>query len=71
MASYIRFDFINDNKFADIYDNLKELLEHTNYFYHETFRDEEEYNENKEFKTLKEAIILWEGSGYGIARIMK
>lgn len=70
MARYIRYDFIND-EFSDTYSDLQDLLDVTNEFYHETFQNEEGYKEDKKYTTLNDAIELWEGSGYGIARIIE
>lgn len=70
-TEYIRFDFINDNEVADKYCSLEDLIKCTNEFYHETFQTEEGYDEGKEYKTLSDCVELWEGSGFGIAKVLK
>lgn len=71
MATYIRYDFINGNELVETYANLKELIQDTNEFYHETFREEDTYNENFKAKTLNDAVIFFEANGYGIARTVQ
>lgn len=65
MTQYYRYDWIN-NEMVDKYDSIENLLEETNYFYHNTFDCEEDYDENLEIQTVAEAYNLWEGSGYAI-----
>lgn len=71
MAEYIIYDFINDDEIKEYCDSLKTLITRTNEFYYNTFIYEDDYDENKVFRTLKECIELWEGSGFGVARILK
>lgn len=69
MTAYLRYDFINDNKTIDIYDSLEDLLKASNEFYQDNFSNDEDYDENY-CKTLKDAVEMWEGSGFGIAKIL-
>jgi len=68
---YLRYDFVNDNEVIDIYDSEEDLIKVANEFYHDTFSTEEGYKEDLEVKTLNDAIELFEGSGYGIAKILQ
>lgn len=69
-SRFLRYDFINDNEIVIIYDSLDDLLTDANEFYHDTFLNEECYQEDFEIKTLNDAIELFEGSGFGIAKIL-
>lgn len=76
MTEYIVYDYINDNEIKEIYDNFKAFIIGTNEFYYDTFKYnsdyiDDDYDENKVFRTLKECIELWEGSGFGVARVLK
>ena len=76
MTEYIIYDFINDNEIKEVFNSFKAFIVGTNEFYYDTFKYnndyiDDDYNENKEFKTLNECIELWEGSGFGVARVLK
>lgn len=71
MCEYIIYDFINDDEIKEYCDSLKSFITRTNEFYYDTFIYDDDYDENKVFRTLKECIELWEGSGFGVARILK
>lgn len=76
MAMYIIYDFINDNEIKEVFNSFKAFVVGTNEFYYDTFNYnsyyiDNDYDENKEFKTLNECIELWEGSGFGVARVLK
>lgn len=71
MATYLRYDYINDNEIVETYASLKELIQDTNDFYHETFKEEDTYNENFKAKTLNDAVTLFEANGFGIARTVQ
>lgn len=68
---FLRYDFVNDNEVVDIYDSEADLIKVANEFYHDTFSNEEGYKEDFEVKTLNDAIELFEGSGFGIAKILQ
>lgn len=69
-SRFLRYDFINDNEIVTIYDSLDDLITDVNEFYHDTFTMEDDYDENFEIKNLNGAIELFEGSGFGIAKIL-
>lgn len=71
MAQYIRYDYEDINEGVYEYDDLQDLMKETTYFYHQTFADEEDYDENREYTTLQDCVDLWEGNGYGIAEVLK
>ena len=70
MTEYIVFDFINDNQIKEKYDSFEDLVKCTNEFYHDTFQNEEGYDENRKYITLDECIEIWEGSGFGVAEVL-
>lgn len=58
-------DYINNNEpIRAIEETEADLITYANEFYHDTFRNEEEYDENYEATDFYEASILFEGSGY-------
>ena len=65
MARYIRYDWINE-QVIDHYETSEDIIKCANEFYHDTFQCEENYDENKDIKTIEEAVELFEGSGYEI-----
>ena len=69
--TFIRYNYEDTEEGIQEYGSLEELYEETEYFYHNTFSDEEDYDSDKEFRTLVDCIDLWEGNGYGIARVLK
>ena len=69
--TFIRYNIEDEDEHFTIYHGLLELLNETTQFYHDTFEDEDDYDENKEFTTLLDCIDLWEGNGYGIAQVLK
>nr|DAN08479.1 MAG TPA: hypothetical protein [Caudoviricetes sp.] len=71
MTTYLRYDYINNNEIVETYTSLKELIQDTNEFYHETFKEEDTYNENFKAKTLNDAVTLFEANGFGIARTVQ
>lgn len=71
MAKYLRIDMNEDKEEVTWhYDNEIDLIESTNEFYHETYRDEEGYNPQRMFKSIEECAELWEGNDYIIAKII-
>ena len=60
---YIKYDFIN-NKIADTYETIEDVIKCADEFYHDTFRHEEDYDETKDIAEINEALELLEGSGY-------
>ena len=69
--TFIRYDIEDETEHISVYHGLLELLNETTQFYHDTFANEEDYDENKEFITLIDCIDLWEANGYGIAQVLK
>ena len=67
---FIRYDVEQDEVVAT-YKDLEELLYETNYFYHDTYKDEENYEPDLEIKTLEEAYELWEGNAWYIYQDVK
>lgn len=68
---FIRYDVEDINEGVEEYSSLQELYEETTYFYHNTFADEEGYDENREYNNLQDCVDLWEGNGYGIAQVVE
>ena len=69
--TFIRYNLEDIDEGVEIYYGLLELFKETTEFYHNTFADDEEYDENKEYTSLQDCIDLWEGNGYGIAQALK
>lgn len=69
--SFIRYDYEDPSEGIEEYSSIQELFNETTNFYHNTFADEEDYEPDKEYNTIVDCIDLWEGNGYGIARVLK
>jgi hypothetical protein len=69
--SFIRYNYEDPSEGIEEYSSIQELFNETTYFYHNTFADEEDYEPDKEYNTIVDCIDLWEGNGYGIARVLK
>lgn len=68
---YIRYDYEDESEPIEVYDGELELYNETTYFYHQTFADEDGYDEDLEFNTVQDCVDLWEGNGYGIAQVIR
>lgn len=80
-GAFIRYNQEDIDEGLLWFNSLEELLKETTQFYHDTFAPSEfdldndmgddDYDENKEYTDLLDAIDLWEGNGYGIAQVLK
>ena len=71
LEQFVRYDIEDIDEHVSLYESLEELYKETTQFYHDTFADEEDYDENREYTTLLDCVDLWEGNGYGIAQVIK
>ena len=69
--TFIRYNYEDESEPIEVYPGLLEMFNETTQFYHNTFADEEDYDENREYSDLLDCIDLWEGNGYGIAQVLK
>ena len=65
MTIYIRYDRVN-NEVVEHYDRAEDIIKSADEFYHDTFKNEDSYDENLDIKTIEEAIELYEGSAFEI-----
>ena len=68
---FIRYDYEDESEPIQVYHGELELYNETTQFYHDTFADEEDYDENKEYTTVIDCVDLWEGNGYGLAQVIR
>ena len=69
--TFVRYDIEDEDEMVEVYHGELELYNETTQFYHNTFADEEDYDENKEYTTVLDCVDLWEGNGYGIAQVIR
>ena len=69
--TFIRYNIEDEDEHVSVYHGLLELFKNTTEFYHDTFADEEDYDENKEYTTVLDCVDLWEGNGYGLAQVIR
>jgi len=69
--TFIRYNYEDEDEMVEVYHGELELYNETTQFYHNTFADEEDYDENKEYTNVLDCVDLWEGNGYGIAQVIK
>ncbi len=69
--TFIRYDYEDESEPIEVYHGILELFQETTQFYHNTFNNEEDYDENREYSNLLECVDLWEGNGYGIAQVIR
>ena len=68
---FIRYDYEDEAEPIAVYNGELDLYNETTQFYHDTFADEEGYDENREYTNVLDCVDLWEGNGYGIAQVIK
>ena len=68
---FIRYNYEDESEGIQVYNGELELFNETTQFYHDTFSDEEDYDENAEYTTVLDCVDLWEGNGYEIAQVIK
>lgn len=64
---YKRIDIEDEtNEYIEEYKTISEVIEDATRYYHEHFTMDDDYNEDFEVKTYKQAIEFWEANGYAI-----
>ena len=68
---YGRYDYINSETEPDItYLNKTAVILDATRFYHEHFKQDDDYDENFEIKSFKEAVEFWDCNGFEICNIV-
>ena len=70
-TTFIRYNYEDTEEPIALYHGELELYNETTQFYHDTFANDEDYDENREYTTVLDCVDLWEGNGYGLARVLK
>ena len=69
--AFIRFNDEDITEPVVMYRGELELFNETTQFYHDTFANEDNYDEYREYTTVLDCVDLWEGNGYGLAQVIK
>ncbi|MBR1620253.1 hypothetical protein IJ674_10235 [bacterium] len=68
---YGRYDYINNETETDItYLNKTAVILDATRFYHEHFKQDDDYDENFKIKSFKQAVEFWDCNGYEICNIV-